>query len=83
MKTATLNINMRISFQYDETRNSTDDAKEYALDLAINPNYSSAEHGVHLIDHEISDVDFDNNKYSLPFLDEARIAMKELTIWKQ
>lgn len=66
MKHAVININLRVQFDYDETRHDMKEASEYAKDLAINPNYNTVEEGVQLTDHEISDVDVDDPQQYMP-----------------
>lgn len=66
MKHAVININLRVQFDYDETRHDMKEAGEYAKDLAINPNYHTIEEGVQLTDHEISDVEVDDPQQYMP-----------------
>ncbi|MBR1525046.1 MAG: hypothetical protein IJ640_00100 [Prevotella sp.] len=62
MKSAAININMRVLFEYDEHRTSIEEAVEHAKDLAVRPIYSSVCEGVHLTDHEISETIIDEKK---------------------
>ena len=55
MKTATMQINCKVKFMYDENRCSEEEAAGYATDLFLCPNYHSKLEGVQLIDHEILD----------------------------
>lgn len=66
MKHAVININMRVQFDYDETRHDLQEASEFAKDLAINPNYHTIEEGVQLTDHEISDSEVDDPQQYVP-----------------
>lgn len=81
MKTATLNINLRVIFQYDEKRHSFDEAKEHAIDLAIHPTYGTIEEGVSLLDHEINGTEADDSETPhYPFFPDLEEALSKLTI---
>ena len=60
MKTAIVNINIRVHFEYNESELSYVDACYKALDLAVRPLYNEdADEDVHLTDMELNGMDYE------------------------
>ena len=60
MKQATVNINIRVHFEYDETAIDYEQACASALNLAVRPVYDEdADEHTHLTDIELNGMDYE------------------------
>lgn len=77
MKTAVINISLRVHYEYDETRHNICEAGDIASDLAVVPNYATIENGVHLLDHEINDTSIETGENESLFFSEYFPGLKD------